>query len=418
MAGAIRLAAGVGLLGVVGSWSAIKHIHFELVLVAMVAYVCLAAGAVAAWRRRLGRGLAWVMPFLDLALAYFAHQIGITTFKPFTASWALSCLGVFTLIVALVGLTMPVRLLATVTALAVAAQWAALREPGITLYALLVASFTIVFTAVATAAIPRVVESARGRAQQAAVTLDSLARAREQNRRLELLQREKDNLLETMVHDMRSPVGAAMLSLEYLGLELKKLPGHEPMLEATTDAVTTLNSLSNLITQILDTSKLESGRITLRLDRVEVRPLLETIHRELGTRAAGRGITSNLEPMDGLYAAIDMRLFPRALDVLGTHLLRHTPEGGRMLVVATGSADEVRLSLHSTAPALAPAERERIFDKFPQTDGLSKRAAGWALGLYFCRLVVSAHQGTIALEDVDGWSTSFVIRLPRQAPPP
>jgi signal transduction histidine kinase len=41
--------------------------------------------------------------------------------------------------------------------------------------------------------------------------------------------------------------------------------------------------------------------------------------------------------------------------------------------------------------------------------------SGWGLGLYFCRLVVSAHQGSIALEDVDGWSTSFVIRLPALA---
>jgi two-component system, OmpR family, heavy metal sensor histidine kinase CusS len=313
---------------------------------------------------------------------------------------------------------MPVRLLAIVTPLAIAAQWALLRDSGITLYALLVATATIVFTAVATAAIPRIIQAAIAREQQAAATRASLAQAQEQNRRLELLQREKDTLLETIVHDMRSPVGAAMLSIEYLGLELARLPDHAPLLEAANDAVTTLNSLSNLITQILDTSKLESGRITLRLDRVEVRPVLENLHRELATRAAGRGITVSFEPSLGLFAALDLRLFPRALDVLGTHLLRHTPEGGRLLLVATGDAEEVRLSLHSSAPALPSPEREHIFDKFPQTDGMSRRAAGWALGLYFCRLVVATHQGRIALEDVDGWTTSFVIRLPRQATPP
>jgi K+-sensing histidine kinase KdpD len=55
-----------------------------------------------------------------------------------------------------------------------------------------------------------------------------------------------------------------------------------------------------------------------------------------------------------------------------------------------------------------------MFDKFPVAEGASRPTASWALGLYFCRLVVSTHQGTIAVEDVDGWSTSFVIRLPGQ----
>ncbi len=83
-----------------------------------------------------------------------------------------------------------------------------------------------------------------------------------------------------------------------------------------------------------------------------------------------------------------------------------------MLLVATGGEREVRISLHSTAPAIPAADRERIFDKFPIAGANTKPTSSWALGLYFCRLVVSSHQGTLGVEDVDGWPTSFVIRLP------
>jgi len=173
-----------------------------------------------------------------------------------------------------------------------------------------------------------------------------------------------------------------------------------------------------MITQILDTSKLESGRLTLRLDYAELRAILERTAREAASRAASRSIVVDLEAPEGLAAALDLRLFPRALEALATHLLRHTPEGGRMRLVATGDQREVRISLHSTAPAIATTERDRIFDKFPFVDGDSRRTSGWGLGLYFCRLVAAAHQGSLSLDDVDGWSTSFVIRLPGQPRPP
>jgi two-component system heavy metal sensor histidine kinase CusS len=409
---AIRLAAGTALLGVATGLTVSKRVGLSVLLVPMLAYVALAAVALAGRRAPLGRGLALLMPFIDLTLAFVLHRHGMESFRIYAASWATSSLGVFTLIVALVGLTLPVPLVVVVTSLALVSEWLILRDPGITLYSVVVASSTIVFTAVATSAIPRIALASFRRKEQAAQTLNALAQMKAQNRQLEMLQREKDTLLEIIVHDMRSPVGAAMLSLEYLVLELKQLPNQAALLEATDDAAATLNSLSNMISQILDTSKLENGRITLRMDRAELRPILENTQREIVPRAAGRSITVRLEAAEGLQAAVDLRLFPRALEALATHLLRHTPESGRMLLVATGNADEVRVSLHSTAPAIPLAERERVFDKFPVTEGETRRLPGWGLGLYFCRLVASAHQGTVTVEDIDGWSTSFVIRLP------
>ena len=412
VAAIIRLTAGTVLLGVAAGLAAVKRIDLGFVLFPLLAYVALAAAALAGRQRPLGRALAYVMPLVDLTLALVIHLRGMETFRTFAASWAISSLGIFTLIVAVVGLTLPVRLVVVATALAAVAQWVILRDPGITLYSVAVATFTVIFVAVATSTIPRMAAAALHREEQSALTLTSLAQAQEQNRQLELLQREKDSLLEIIVHDMRSPVGAAMLSLEYLVLELKRRPADAQLLEATNDAVATLNSLSSMISQILDTSKLESGRITLRLDCVEVRPVLESTLREVSQRATSRAITTTLEAPEGLLAALDLRLFPRALEVLSTHLLRHTLEGGRLLLVATGDSREVRVSLHCTAPAIPAAERERVFDKFPATGGESRRTTGWTLGLYFCRLVASAHQGTIAVEDVDGWPTSFVLRLP------
>ena len=415
---AIRLAASGVLLGLVATLTFARKLDLGTLLLPLLAYVVLAAAAYAGRNRPLARRLFLAMPFFDVGLAFIVHRHGMMLLPAFATSWAVSGLSVYTLIVALVGLSMPVRMVVALTLLSAVAEWVLLRASGITLYSAVVTSFAFAFVAVATSAVPRTAAAAFRREEQALFTIDSLAKEQAKNRQLELLQREKDALLEIIVHDMRSPVGAAMLSLEYLGIELKKHPSQAPLLEATDDAIGTLNSLSGMITQILDTSKLESGRLTLRLDYAELRAILERTAREAASRAASRSIVVDLEAPEGLAAALDLRLFPRALEALATHLLRHTPEGGRMRLVATGDQREVRISLHSTAPAIATTERDRIFDKFPFVDGDSRRTSGWGLGLYFCRLVAAAHQGSLSLDDVDGWSTSFVIRLPGQPRPP
>ena len=249
---------------------------------------------------------------------------------------------------------------------------------------------------------------------EAATTKVSLARLQEQHQKLELMQREKDALLEIIVHDMRSPVGAALLSLEYLALELKKHPSQAALLEATDDALGTLNTLSGMISQILDMSKLESGRLTLRLDFADLRPILEATVRDSAPGARARSMTLDFDAPEDLKAAVDLRLFPRVLEILTAHALRHAPEGGRILLVASGGTDDIRVSIHSTAPEIPNPDRQHLFDKFPVAQGESHRKSAWGVGLYFCHLVVAAHQGSISLEDVDGWPTSFVIHLPAQ----
>ena len=415
---AIRLAAGASFLIVGAAWTLTRRIDLGVLLFPMLAYVGLAAATFAGRHRPLARRLAFVMPFFDVALAFIVLRHGITTFPTLAASWAVSGLGIYTLIVALGGLSLPVRMTVVLTLLSAAAEWVLLRAPGITLWPILVATSTLAFVAVATSAVPRMAAAAFRQEGLAAITLDSLEKAREQNRQLELLQREKDALHEIIVHDMRSPVGAAMLSLEYLAIELKKHPSQATLLEANDDALATLGSLSGMISQILDTSKLESGRLTLRLDTTDLRPILAGTLRGLAPRAAAKSIAVELQAPEGLAAALDSRLFPRALEALASHLLRHTPEGGRISLVTTGDGQEVRVSFHSNAPAVPPAERNRIFDKFPFAGDETRRLSGWGLGLYFCRLVTESHQGSLSLEEVTGWSTSFVLRLPAQSGSP
>jgi signal transduction histidine kinase len=415
---AIRLAAGSTFAALGGAWTRKHGFELSVLIYPLLAYLALAAVAFACRRGALAARLAWAMPFFDLGIAFLVLRVGLLIDAAHGTAWAVSSLGVLTLVVALIGLSLPVRLVAALTLLAAVAEFALLRAAGLSLWPGLVATCSLGFVAVATSAVPRQTEVALRQKHEAASARASLVEAQEQNQQLEHLQREKDTLVEVIVHDMRSPVSATILSLEYLAMELKKMPGQAALLEAVDDALSTSNSLANMIAQILDTSKLEAGRITLRLEDIELRRLLESALQEAVPRARSRSITVTLEAPDALKAAVDLRLFSRLLEVLVTHSLRHTPEDGRVLLAATGGVDEVRISIHNSGPAIPASERGAIFEKFPSklpSEGQAARPkSAWGLGLYFCRLVVEAHQGRISMDDVDGWPMSFVIRLPPQ----
>lgn len=311
------------------------------------------------------------------------------------------------------GLLVRHRLLALATGAGVAAQILLLALGHVAAWtvagtvALLVLTLLVVFTTQRrTAILARRVAEADGTQRQ-------LAESRAQYEKLQLLQRDKDSLVQLIVHDMRSPISATILSLEFLSEQLKRLPNAESLLEATEDAMTASTNVSDMISQILDTAKLEEGRITLHSAPVAARDLLNTAQEQGQARARRRQVHMDIEVMpDDLKVVADPRLFPRLMENLVSNALRHTPPEGRILMQAVRQGGEIVIAVHNSGAPIAPAEREKIFDKFQQGNGETRRLSGWGLGLYFCRLVAEAHGGRIRVEDIPGWSTSFIIRLP------
>jgi signal transduction histidine kinase len=418
LAAGFRLSALVVFLAISLAWTTSRNMSPSRMVWPLCAYLFVAIPGFAFRRRSAVVRFAGVFPYLDIALAFLIHLQGIRVdhARPlFIAGWCVSSVCAYVLILALAGLSSSARSAKTMmvlTPLSVTAEIVLLHLAGLSLGASAMAAVALAFVALATGAVPRATAAALDQEERATLARNSLAILQEEHQRLELAQREKEALLETIVHDMRSPVGAALLSVEYLALELGKDAKNASLVEATDDALGTLNSLGRMISQILDMSKLESGRLTLRFDLTEVRPVLEQSLAEASSRAKTRSIALDLQAPESLKAALDMRLFPRALDALLTYTIRHTPEYGRILLVASQGPSEIRASIHSTAPALPESERSCLFDRILLTGNEPRRQPTSGIGLYFCRLVTEAHQGTVALEDVDGWPTSIVIHLP------
>jgi signal transduction histidine kinase len=379
---------------------------------AMIAYSLVAGVVFALRRRRIIARVAPLAAMLDLLIPFLVLRVAIEHHPDVGQYVAGLALGIFAVIVSLCGLTLQRSYVILAAVVATAEEYLLLHQVGAPCMRMFLPPGVLALAA-GTGLI--VVDRTRRLLAEAAEresTHLKLASTQAQYDQLTRLQDDKDSLVQLIVHDMKGPISAAILSLEYLNREFGRQQTSRDVREAVEDALTSSSNVANMISQILDTTKLEEGRITLNLQNLPVRELLETARRQALSRVQSKSIRVDVDAPDALTISADRRLFPRLIDNLLANASRNTPDDGRILLVAVHRGKEIVLSVHNTGTAIPAADRDKIFEKFQQGDSQTRRMFGWGLGLYFCRLVAEAHHGKIAVEDVEGWPTSFIVRLP------
>ena len=227
------------------------------------------------------------------------------------------------------------------------------------------------------------------------------------------LERLREDLTHTMVHDLRNPLTTVSAVLEQLEAGLAEaLPA--PRRDMLRIAVAGAQRMSTLVNAILDVSRLESGKMPLERECLWLRPLVEEALalQEPLARDASRTL-ANLVPEDLPAAWADPALVSRVLQNLVSNGLKFTPPGGGVRVRAAADGNVLRVSVSDDGPGVPPEMEGRLFEKF--STGRHK-GRGSGLGLAFCRLAVEAHGGRIWAESGPGGATfSFTLPLSSRA---
>lgn len=226
--------------------------------------------------------------------------------------------------------------------------------------------------------------------------------------------RDKKRVLAALVvHDLRSPLSALQGYLQLIKEELALDEDRPVALGYLDDAQTLVGKALSLVATILDVDELEDG--ILRAHRQPVH-LLELIERaRSGSRAhfEVRQLKFELACDPALTVNIDRDLFGRVLENLLDNSARYAPRNGRCTLHVTQEGGTTEIAVGNNGPAVPQAEREKIFGRYFQVE--ARRAAARAnrgLGLYFCKLAVEAHDGTIHVEERGDLGAVFVVRLP------
>jgi signal transduction histidine kinase len=224
----------------------------------------------------------------------------------------------------------------------------------------------------------------------------------------------KELFLGVLGHDLRNPLGAIMMSATVMMTE----EGPDwPHLKTVSRILRSGTRMNEIIGDLLDftRTRLGGGIPVLREDMD-----LETVSRQAVDEitAFHPGCVVHFEASGPLRGQWDKGRITQALSNLVGNAYQHGAENGPIEVTVRGERDQVVLSVHNQGPAIAPEHLLDIFNPFRQLGPdrtKRKDATSLGLGLYIVQAIVTAHQGTIAVESTER-GTTFSVRLPREAP--
>jgi PAS domain S-box-containing protein len=227
--------------------------------------------------------------------------------------------------------------------------------------------------------------------------------------------RAKDEFLMTLSHELRTPMTAI---LGWSRMLPSMDPGDPLFLEAVTSIAGGAQLQARLIDDILDVSRIVSGKLRLTPETVEVaRVIMNAMDAVAPTAAAKQiGITTALAPGLGMIVADATRLHQVIWNLL-SNAVKFTSKHGTVEVAARRTASQVQISVTDTGEGIDPQFLPHIFEPFRQAENPQTRVhGGLGLGLSIVRYLAEAHGGTVAAESEGrGKGATFTVSLPVRA---
>ncbi|MBT3380286.1 MAG: hybrid sensor histidine kinase/response regulator [Lentisphaerae bacterium] len=235
-----------------------------------------------------------------------------------------------------------------------------------------------------------------------------LAEALSQLRDLEQL---RDSLVHMVIHDLRSPLTGVLGMAELLRDDLKDQLTAQQNGDFD-EMLTSGSSLREMVSSVLDVSRMESGEMPLTRSASDLGPVVRDALTSLVALVKQCHVVFD-PPKQSVVADCDAEVITRVVANLVSNAIKFTPRSGEVRITADVDDGMVTVRVADTGPGIPPESCEKIFEKFGQVQGSqNRRKYSTGLGLAFCRLAVEAHGGKIGVESEVGKGSVFWFTLP------
>jgi len=261
----------------------------------------------------------------------------------------------------------------------------------------------------------RVLRDARGDVAGAVVISRDITESVEAERALQLAKDEaeqanvaKSEFMSRMSHELRTPLNSVLGFAQILQMELQS-PNE---LEMISYIVKSGGYLLELINEVLDISRVETGNIAVSLELVSLDALVVECLNVVSVDATASGVEIiNHCESDRLVRA-DPQHLKQVLVNLLSNAIKYNHAGGAVTLTCDEDGDRVRLHVTDTGPGVAPQLHERLFAPFDRLDAASKGIEGTGLGLALSKGLMEAIGGSLGVESQEGAGSTFWMELP------
>jgi len=228
-----------------------------------------------------------------------------------------------------------------------------------------------------------------------------------QLRRLETVRRD---FISNLSHELRTPLASLKALAETLqDGALDDPPAARRFIDQIQIEV---DALTQMVTELLELSKIESGRFSLDLRPVEACDLLDSASKRMQLQAERAGLNLRVACPDGLpKVKIDSQRLEQVLVNLIHNAVKFTRSGGEVFLFAEAGIGEVRFAVRDSGIGIPAGDVERIFERFYRVDK-SRTGSGTGLGLSIAKHIVEAHNGKIWAESIEGQGSTFYFSIP------
>jgi two-component system sensor histidine kinase KdpD len=227
-------------------------------------------------------------------------------------------------------------------------------------------------------------------------------------------ERLRNTLLSSVSHDLRTPLAAITGAATSL-LEEEAVVGEVERRELTQTIYEEGERLDRLVGNLLDMTRLESGRLRLRREWHSAEELVGGALARMERALARHHVVTNV-PADLPLVPVDALLVERVLVNLLDNAVKYTPAGATIWLSASAGGGALEIEVADDGPGLPPGQEEKVFEKFFRASSSQRR--GFGLGLAICRAIVAAHGGRIRAENRAAGGVAFRFTLPLEGAPP
>ena len=259
-------------------------------------------------------------------------------------------------------------------------------------------------------------KDAQGRPYRMAGSMVDVTERKTAEKTLQEASRAKDEFIATLAHELRNPLAPIRTGLEIL----KKDGGNGPPSQKARDIIERqLVHMIRLIDDLLDISRISSGKIHLEKRRIALRTVIESaVETSLpGVEAGLHGLVLDL-PSESIQLDADFTRLAQAVANLLNNAAKYTPAGGRIWLHVRRDGDEAVITVQDTGVGIPAEQLERVFQLFAQVGRTIDRSqGGLGIGLSLVRSLVELHGGSVTAQSAGaGQGSTFTIRVPCVSP--
>ncbi len=233
-------------------------------------------------------------------------------------------------------------------------------------------------------------------------------------KRLEIAEEERkqaqfqEDFVSTITHELRTPLGfikgyTTTLLRSDTEWDSKNRIDFLTIVDQETD------KLQELIDNILDTARLQSGTMPISFQKTRIEPIIRDVKNRIETQHPGRHIEcqlmSDTPPIEG-----DSRRLAQVFGNLINNAIKYAPDAD-IIIQTRQRAEGITIVVKDTGPGIPPNELPHIFERFYRGKK-SHSVHGTGLGLFICKQIIRSHHGRITVSSIPGKGTKFIIHLP------